>query len=157
GKDTAVGPSTGLGDWSPDGTRYAYLTDAGISVVDTSNGTSSKLPDFPGLSGLSWSRGNQLLLSTPSGLYLYNLGDAAGPRNLLDGAFRQPSWAPAGGHFSFKRGTQAWVGKVTAQAGSGTASSAGSGLDDLINGFMTARTNLQGDQATTYLDAAGKD
>ncbi|HKF19850.1 MAG TPA: Ig-like domain-containing protein, partial [Candidatus Dormibacteraeota bacterium] len=157
GKDTAVGSSTGLGDWSPDGTRYAYLTDAGISVVDTLTGTSSKLLDFPGLSGLSWSRGNQLLLSTSSVLYIYNPGDSAGPRNLMDGEFRQPSWAPAGGHFSFKRGTQALVGKVTAQAGSGTASSAGSGLDDLINGFMTARINLQGDQATTNLDAAGKD
>ena len=157
GKDTAVGPSTGMGDWSPDGTRYAYQTDAGISVVDSSSGSSSKLLDFPGLTGLAWSHGNQLLLSTSSGLYIYAPGDAAGARKLQEGEFRQPSWAPAGGHFSFKRGTDAWVGRLTAQGGTGTSTSSGTGQDDVVNGFMAARMNLQAGQAANYLDAAGKD
>jgi hypothetical protein len=157
GKDTAVGPSTGMGDWSSDGTRYAYQTDAGISVADGSSGSSSKLLDFPGLTGLAWSHGSQLLLSTSSALYVYTPGDSAGARKLMDGEFRQPSWAPAGGHFSFKRGTDAWVGKLTGQGGTGTASPSGTGQDDVVNGFMAARMNLQADQAMTYLDAAGKD
>ena len=158
GKDTQVGPSTGLGDWSPDGTRYAYPTDAGIWVVDTSNGTSSKLLGFPGLTGLAWSHGSQLLLTTSSALYIYNPGDAAGASKLAgDGDFRQPSWAPAGGHFSFKRASDVWVGKLASQGGAGTASSSGTGQDDVINGFMAARMNQQADQATAYLDAAGKE
>ncbi|HKA09602.1 MAG TPA: Ig-like domain-containing protein [Candidatus Dormibacteraeota bacterium] len=156
-RDTAVGPSTGLGDWSPDGTRYAYVTDAGISVVDTSTASSSKLLDFPGLTGLAWSRGNQLLLTTSSALYLYTPGDPGGAKKQADGDFRQPSWAPAGGHFSFKRGSDVWVGRMAAQGGSGTAAVSGAGQDELVNAFMAARLNLSADQAGTYLDAAGKE
>lgn len=156
-RDTALGPSTGLGDWSPDGARYAYLTEAGISVVDTSTASTSKLLDFPGLTGLAWSRGNQLLLTTSSGLYLYTPGDPGGAKKQADGEFRQPSWAPAGGHFSFKRGTDVWVGRMAAQSGTGTAAVSGAGQDELVNAFMAARINLSADQAGTYLDAAGKD
>lgn len=159
GKDSAIGPSAGMGDWSPDGTKYAYPTDAGISAADTSSGSSSKLLDFQGLTGLSWSHGNQLLLSTSSALYLYTPGDAAGARKLAADQFDKPSWAPStGGHFSFRRGTDLWVGKVSGvPTGIGPPATASSMQDDVVNGFMAARQNQQADQAATYLDASGKD
>jgi len=162
GKDSAVGPSAGLGDWSPDGTKYAYQTDAGVFVADTSSATSSRLLEFPGLTGLSWSHGNQLLLSTSSALSLYTPGDPAGARKLAADQFeraRAPSWAPtAGGYFAFRRGGELWIGKVSgAQLSIGPPGTAGPNQDDVVNGFMTARQNQQADQAGAYLDQAGKD
>lgn len=159
GKDSTIGPSAGMGDWSPDGTKYAYPTDAGISAADTSSGSSSRLLDLQGLTGLSWSHGNQLLLSTSSALYLYTPGDAAGARKVAADQFDKPSWAPStGGYFSFRRGTDLWVAKVSGvQAGIGPPATASSMQDDVVNGFMAARQNQQADQAASYLDASGKE
>lgn len=160
-RESVVGPASGLGDWSSDGTRYAYPTDAGVYVADTASGSSSKLVDLAGVSGVAWSRSssNQLLLSTSSALYLYSQGDSAGMRKS-DGAFGQPSWSPGGGgSFSFRRSAEVWVSKVVGPPGGGTAGTPGSGSSqaDVVTGFMTARKNGQSDLAMSYLDAAGKD
>ena len=161
-RESVVGPASGLGDWSPDGTRYSYPADTGVYVADTASGSPSKLVDLAGVSGVAWSRGssNQLLLSTSSALYLYSQGDSAGTRKLSDGAFGQPSWSPGGGgSFSFRRSGEVWVSKVVGPLGSGTASTPGSGSSqaDVVNGFMAARKNGQADLAMSYLDAAGKE
>ena len=153
-KDQLIGPSTGMGEWSTDG-RYAYQADAGVFVVDGTTGASSKILDFPGLAGLTWSRTGQMLLSTSSAVYLYTPGDVSGAKKLSDGTYGQPEWAPSGGYFSFRRGTDLWVARVLGAptgAGSGPTSTI---QDDAVNGFMTARKNGQVDQATAYLDASG--
>lgn len=161
-RDTVVGPASGLGDWSSDGTKYAYPTDAAVHVADTATGSSSRLADLAGVGGVAWSRStnNQLLLSTSSALYLYSQGDPAGTRKLSAGAFGQPSWSPGGGgYFSFRRSAEVWVSKVVGPLGGGTSSTPGSGSsqDDVVNGFIAARKNGQSDLAMSYLDAAGKD
>lgn len=163
GRDTLLGPAVGLGDWSPDsqGRRYAYTTDAGVSVADTGAGTTSKLIDLPGVTGISWSAGNQLLLSTASALYLatYTDGSPAAAHKLQDGTFAQPEWAPAGaGVFSFRRANEVWVARVQGAVAGGpiTVATPGISQDDLVSGFMNARKGQLSDQALSFLDQAGQ-
>jgi Bacterial Ig-like domain len=162
GKDTLLGPSTGLGEWSTEDRHYAFPTETGVSVADAVGGGISPLLDLAGVTGISWSAGNQLLLATAGALYLANYADGhPTPRKLQDGTFAQPDWAPAGpaGQFSFRRSGEVWVARVQGAVSGGAIPpiTAGMSQDDLVNAFMTARKNQQGDQALSFLDAAGKD
>jgi hypothetical protein len=160
--DTLIGPATALGEWSPDGRHYAYLTDAGVAVADTAAGTSAKLLDLPGVTGLSWSAGNQLLLATSTALYLatYTDGSAVVPHKVQDGTFAQPDWAPAAatGQFSFRRGNEVWVARVQGAIAGGpiTAATPDISQDQLIGAFMSARKNLLANDALAFLDQAGQ-
>ncbi|HKF77105.1 MAG TPA: Ig-like domain-containing protein, partial [Candidatus Dormibacteraeota bacterium] len=158
GRDVVVGPATGLGDWSPDGHQYAYPTETGVTVADTTTGAGAKLFDLAGVTGLSWSRGNQVLASTAGSLYLYNASDGIGLRKLADGSYGGPEWAPdRSGTFAYRQAGQVWVARLVG-ALAGTASpAAGPSQDDLVNAFMAARKNQLSDQAMSYLDSAGKD
>lgn len=157
GKDVAVGPASGLGDWSSDGHQYAYPTETSVMVADVTTGASAKLFDLAGVTGLSWSRGNQLLASTAASLYVYNASDGTGLRKLADGSYASPEWAPDGsGTFAYRQAGQVWVARLTG-ALAGTAPAAGLSQDDLVNAFMTARKNLLPDRAMSFLDSAGKD
>ena len=166
GADTAIGPATGLGGWSPDGHHYAYPTDAGVSVADPATGATARLVDLPGVTGLSWSRGQQLLVSAAGVLYLvdYAASGPATPQRMTtaqEGTFGTPDWAPNGsGQFSFVRGSDVWVARVQgAVAGPGPITPVTPGVtqDDIVNSFMTARQNGLTDQALSFLDAAGRD
>jgi Bacterial Ig-like domain len=163
GRDTLLGPAAGLGRWSTDGRHYAYATDSGVSVADAGAATASPFVDLPGVTGLSWSPGSQLLLSTSGSLYLATYTDAgrATPHRLQDAVFAQPDWAPSGapGTFSFRRGGEVWVARVQGALAGGPITPVTPGItqEDLVNAFMTARKNQLGDQALGFLDAAGRD
>ncbi|HSR24687.1 MAG TPA: Ig-like domain-containing protein, partial [Candidatus Eisenbacteria bacterium] len=160
---TVLGAGGGLGDWSPDGRHYAFPTEAGVSLADAAAASAGPLLELAGVTGISWSARGQLLLATASALYLANYADGGhpAPRRLQDGTFAQPDWAPAGtaGQFSFRRSGEVWVARVQGAlpGGSITPVTQGIGQDDLVNGFMAARKNQLGDQALSFLDAAGRD
>jgi hypothetical protein len=149
--DKVVGPAGGLGDWSPDGRRYAYITESGVAVTD---GSSSKtVASLAGVSGIAWSPVNgQLLLGGSSFLQIVPADGSDGPRKLADGAFTQPTWSPTGTTFSFRRSGAAWVAQLT----SDRTAPAAQNVDDAVKAFMTARKAQQQDQASSYLDSAGK-
>lgn len=159
GRDTQVGPAPNLGDWSPDDHHYAYPTDAGASAADAVTGSTGRLVELPGVTGLTWSPGNQLLLSTTSALYLANYTDGSlvTAQKQQDGVFGQPEWAPSGsGQFSFRRNGSLWVATVRgALPGTITPATPNLSQDDLVTAFMNARKNQVGDP-TTFLDAAGQ-
>jgi hypothetical protein len=166
GRDTLIGAATGLGAWGPDGHHYAYTTDSGVSVADANDGSTARLVDLPGVSGLSWSRGQQLLLSAAGALYLADYGVASPTAQRLttsaqDGSFGMPDWAPNGsGQFSFHRGSDVWVARVQgAVAGPAviTPVTPGVSQEELVISFMTARQNALTEQALSFLDAAGRD
>jgi Bacterial Ig-like domain len=165
-RDTLVGPATALGGWGPDGHHYAYVTGAGVSVADAADGSTAALVSLPGATGVSWSRGEQLLMTAAGALYLadYGTGGPAAAHKLTsaqDGTFGSPDWAPNGsGQFSFVRGGDVWVAKLQgAVAGAPVITPATPNVnqDDLVNSFMTARKNALPDQALAFLDAAGRD
>ncbi|MDQ6744087.1 MAG: Ig-like domain-containing protein [Candidatus Dormibacteraeota bacterium] len=149
--DKVVGPAGGLGDWSPDGRRYAYITDSGVAVTD---GSSTKtVATVSGVSGLSWSPvSGQLLLGGSSALQIVPADGSDGPRKLGDGAFMQPAWSPTGTTFSFRRSGAVWVAQLSADRSTPAAQN----VDDAVKAFMTARKAQQQDQASSYLDSAGK-
>jgi hypothetical protein len=165
GRDTTIGPASALGGWSPDGQHYAYATTAGVSIANVSDGSTGALVALPGVTGLSWSRGQQLLVSAGGVLYLADYG-GSGPATAQrlstaqDGTFGAPDWAPNGsGQFSFIRGSDVWVARLQgAVAGAPAITPATSGVtqDDLVNSFMKARQNGLTDQALSFLDAAGR-
>jgi hypothetical protein len=165
GRDTTIGPASALGGWSPDGQHYAYVTAAGVSTANVAEGSSGALVALPGVTGLTWSRGQQLLLSAAGALYLADYGGsgAATAQPLAtgrDGAFAAPVWAPNGsGQFSFVRGSDVWVAKVQGAipgAPQITPVTPGVTQDDLVNSFMQARQKDLTDQAQSFLDAAGR-
>jgi hypothetical protein len=148
--DKLVGPAAGLGDWSPDGRRYAYPTESTVSVTD--GATTKALASVPGVSGVSWSRATDLLLlGGSSSLQVLSADGSDGPRKVADGAYSQPSWSPAGSTFAFQRGGAVWAAQLSLNRPTATQS-----VDDAVNAFMTARKANAGDQASSYLDAAGK-
>jgi hypothetical protein len=166
GKDTLVGPATALGSWAPDGHHYAYVTSAGVSVADANDGSTAKLVELSGVTGLSWSRGQQILLSAGGALYLVDYGSSttAPPSPLTtaqEGTFGTPDWAPNGsGQFSFRRGNDVWVAKVQGAAAGPpliTPVTPGVSQEDLVNSFMNYRKAGLVEAALTDLDAAGRD
>ena len=164
GRDTTVGPAIGLGAWGPDGHHYAYVTASGVSVADAYDGSTASLVSLAGVTGLSWSRGQQVLMSASSGLFMvdYGGGGPAVARSLsspTDPSFSMPDWAPNGsGQFSFHRGGDVWVAKVqNAVAGTPiTPVTPGVTQDALVESFMNARKNALTEQAMSFLDPAGQ-
>jgi hypothetical protein len=166
GKDTLTGPATALGGWGPDGHHYAYMTSAGVSIADANDGSAARLVDLPGVTGLSWSRGQQLLLSAGGALYLVDYGTSTTvpPSPLTtaqDGTFGAPDWAPNGsGQFSFRRGGDVWVAKVQGAAAGPpliTPVTPGVSQEDLVNSFMNYRKAGLIEAALTDLDPTGRD
>lgn len=165
-RDTLIGPATALGAWGPDGRHYAYLTGAGVSVADAGDASTLPFVALPGATSVSWSRGEQLLMTAAGSLYLadYGSGAPATAHRLTaaqDGTYTAVDWAPNGsGQFSFVRGGDAWVARIQgAVAGTPTITPATPNVnqDDLVNSFMNARKNGLADQALTFLDASGRD
>jgi len=155
--DTLVGPAGAAGAWQADGRRYTYATDGAVFATDGT--TTTKLLDVAGVTGLSWSRGGQLLLTTPAGIQLWN-GDGA-LKTLQPGSYSQPLWAP--GHdgtlaFRDRRDGSIWVASLQQRDLVAVATPAAVlSQDDLVAQFMAARKNQLGDQASTFLDSAGRD
>jgi hypothetical protein len=150
-KDTLVGPASVLGDWSPDGKMFSYATDQGVFSTD---GTApSKVLDDPGVTGLSWSHTNQLLIVTGSAVQLAG-ADGTQVRTLQVPQLAQPLWAPGGrGAFAYRRAGQEWVAQLpSAMIGPVSSATPGVTQDDLVSAFMAARKSLQSDQALAFLD-----
>jgi hypothetical protein len=70
---------------------------------------------------------------------------------VADGAYAEPSWSPSGSTFAFQRGGTVWAAQLNLNRPTATQT-----VDDAVNAFMTARKAQAGDQASAYLDAAGK-
>lgn len=150
GQDSIVGAASGLGSWSSDGSRYAYPTANGVSVT---GGGAISVPG--GATSVSWSSGNQLLITTTSKLWLAN-ADGSQLRQLASGSFSHATWSPANDQsFWFKRGGSVYVSSVTAVAGAQGAS-ASTPNAQLVSQFMTARQGQGGGDPSTFLDANGK-
>jgi hypothetical protein len=154
GRDTPVGPSSGLGGWSPDGTRYAYPTEAGVSVTDGA-GPSKVLLEMAGVSGVSLSSSSRggLLLATRDAVYVAN-ADGSGLHKLQSGSYETPIWGPSGRAFAFRRLGVEWVAQLDAQPVA--APSATASQDEVVDNFMAARKAQKPDQALTFLDAAAQ-
>jgi hypothetical protein len=153
-RDTLIGPAAALGDWLPDGRHYAYATDTGVWVTDGVSTT--RLVDDAGVTGLTWSHGNQVLLSTATGLQLMN-GDGSQLRTLESGSYAQPLWAPGGsGVLAFRSGGQVWTAKLPSSLITVTPVTPGLTQDDLVSAFMAAR-KAQFPDPESFLDEAGKD
>lgn len=148
GRDVLVGPATALGDWSPDGRRYAF---AGDAVYVTDGGQPVRIADVTGVTGIAWSRGDQLLLTTAASLSLVG-SDGGGLRKVGDVVVTQPAWAPTGNVVAYKRSGSAWTAQV-----SNAVSASGLSQDDLLQAFMKARQADDPDTAAGYLDPAGKE
>ncbi len=155
GRDAAQGPAAVLGDWSADGKRFAYATDASVLVTDGGASPPAKVLDLGAVNGIAWSHSDRLLLTSGAGLALVGT-DGSGLRRLDDQAgFSDPAWSPAGGQISFRRDGSVSVAALT--AASPTAATSFAGQDALVGAFMDARRSGSADQAAAFLDAAGRD
>jgi hypothetical protein len=150
GQDTDVGPASGLGAWSRDGSRYAYPAADGVYVTD-GTGQGTKLVSLPGAASVSWSAAtNQLLLTTPEAL-LVSDANGSGLRTLATGTFTQATWSPRGdASFWFRYQGSVWVATVLPPSGAATSA------EDLVNQFMMARRAGNAALASSFLDASGK-
>ncbi|MDQ6637174.1 MAG: Ig-like domain-containing protein [Candidatus Dormibacteraeota bacterium] len=148
GKDSVIGSATGLGDWSPDSSRYAYLDVDGAHISD--GHAAVLLTAATGLSGLSWSGGDDLLLAGSSGISLVH-ADGSELRLLAAGAYGQPDWAPGAGVFAFHRAGQLFTARVPS-----ARPAPASTQEDVLDAFLQARGAGNAEGANGYLDDAGK-
>jgi len=122
-------------------------------VAVTDGSSTRTVATVSGVSGVSWSPvSGQLLLGGSSALQIVAADGSDGLRKLADGAFTQPAWAPTGSTFSFRRSGTTWVAQLSAER----STPAPQNVDDAVKAFMTARKAQQQDQASGYLDSAGK-
>ncbi|MDQ6899868.1 MAG: Ig-like domain-containing protein [Candidatus Dormibacteraeota bacterium] len=148
GKDSVIGSATGLGDWSPDSSRYAYIDVDGAHISD--GHTATLLIAVPGLGGLSWSGGDDLLLAGSSGISLIH-ADGSELRLLSTGAYGQLDWAPGGGVFAFHRAGQLFTARVPS-----ARPAPASTQEEILEAFLQARAEGNAQSAASYLDDAGK-
>ena len=152
GKDVPVGPATALGGWSGDADRYAYVGGGAVQVTDMA-GNSSRLVSLGGVTGLSWSARDQILLATGSDLELVNAG-GGGLHQVAAGDFERPEWSPSGEQFAFQRDGAVWLAQLVGpQPSSSPAPSAG-GERDFVQSFLDAVTS--GAQTSGQLDQNGQ-
>lgn len=150
-----TGVSTQLGDsgatflgWSPDGTLLLYSTATGAVVSDLKGKAQATVPS----GDASWSRLDAILIGTDTDLSQVR-PDGSGLTRLSNGTYRAPTWAPNGSTFAFFRGGALWTATAPAMPPEPTA------LDQaatVVSAFMDARLKGQADQASTWLDASGK-
>lgn len=153
--DLQTGNSTQLGDsgatflgWSPDGSFLMYGTANGIVIADLKGKTQATLPS----GDPSWSRQDAVLIGTDTDLVQVR-PDGSGSMPLSNGTYRSPVWAPNSSSFAFFRGGALWAAAAPAMPPQPTA------LDQantVVTAFMDARLKGQADQASTWLDANGK-
>lgn len=106
-------------DWSPDGTRIAYVSglDGRISILelDDSDGISTRaLPAIHGATSVSWSPdGTRLAYSTGdewSGEPVEMFVAATDGSNITPiGQGHGPEWSPDGSRIAYRRGCEIWV------------------------------------------------
>lgn len=148
GRDSVIGRATGLGHWSPDSSRYAYLDTDGAHLSD--GRSTALLAATAGLSGVSWSGGDDLLLAGSGGLSLVH-ADGSDLRLLASGVYAQPDWAPGGGVFAFRRAGQLYTARVPSARPTPAPTQ-----EDILASFLQARSAGNADRAASYLDDAGK-
>jgi hypothetical protein len=151
GRDRPVQQAPALGAWAPkSSSQYAYPNQSSVVFVDPTAGTASRTLGAAGVTGISWSQDDQLLLAGPSGL---SIVPAAGgtPAKLSSDAITQPQWSPAANRLlSYDQDGGLWV----AQVSNGRPQYATQ--QDLVAAFMAARKAGATMQAMQFLDAAGE-
>jgi Bacterial Ig-like domain len=152
GKDQApLSGVSALGAFSSDGAHYAYPTDASVGLTDGGTSQTGHVSGA-GVTGLSWSKDDQLLLAEPNGLFMEPAG--GGTQAPLAGlVVSQPQWSPAAGRtLSYARSGWIYVAQVIS---SGQAQQSSS-QQDVANSFMTARQKGEQATASSLLDDSGQ-
>jgi hypothetical protein len=159
GRDQAWNqPASTFLAWAPDGRRAAYLAGDSILVGEplAAPAVRIRLTDLGGAPSpplwAAWSGRDQLLISMPGALWVVG-ADGIGLRKLANGDYEEPSWAPDGQAFGFRRSGALWTARISA----GAAPAAGSlaRADATLEDFMNARQAGKADAAAAYLDASG--
>lgn len=150
GKDRQVQRVQALGAWSPKApAQYGYPDQNSIVFADGVQGGTRTI-SAAGVTGISWSQDDQLLLSGPAGLLIV---PAAGgtPMPLSTDPITQPQWSPASDKsLSYDLGGALWVAQVSnGQQQLGTQ-------QDVVSAFMLARQRGQVMQAQSFLDGPGQ-
>ncbi len=134
--------------WSPSGAQLLYGSGTSTAVVDLQGGSVGTIP----AGDASWSGLDAIMLGSDTDLFEVH-PDGSNSTKLANGTYHGPDWAPDASAFTFFRGGSIWTATAPALPPLPSA------LDQaaaIVNSFMQARQNGQGDQASSYLDANGK-
>jgi hypothetical protein len=150
GQDQRVPDTSALGAFSPDGAHYAFASAQYVGLTD--NGATTTRPfSLAGVTGLSWSKDDQLLLTGPGGLLLQPVGGGAAAQ-LSSQAVSRPQWSPAAdGTLSYVKGGAIFVARVS----NGQQQQAAN-QEDVVNRFLAARQQGDAAGASSLLDAPGQ-
>jgi hypothetical protein len=154
--DTTTAKATPLGQanadfygWSPSGAQVLYSTDHGLVVSDLLGNSAGTLNGTEA----SWSSQDAILVGSDTDLYQVR-PDGSSLTKLANGTYHLPIWAPNGTSFVFVRGGVLWTASAPALPPPANVIDQAAAV---VNSFMQARLKGLADQATTYLDANGKD
>jgi hypothetical protein len=134
--------------WSPSGAQLLYSTDHGLVVSDVSGNSAGTLNGVEA----SWSSQDAILIGSDTEIYQVR-PDGSSPTKLANGTYHLPAWAPNGTAFAFFRGGALWAASAPALPPPPNVIDQAAAV---VNSFMQARLKGLADQATTYLDANGK-
>lgn len=107
GEKWRILPFGGIPDWSPDGTRLAFVIGTQIHVVNT-DGTGLQQLTFQGASFFpNWSPDGQLIVYDSNldseGFYIWIMhADGSGKQRLSEGVGRMPTWTADGSGITYK-------------------------------------------------------
>ncbi|GAC1506179.1 MAG: hypothetical protein NVS1B3_05510 [Candidatus Dormibacteraceae bacterium] len=134
--------------WSPSGAQLLYSSDQGLVVSDLLGNSAGTLSG----GAASWSSQDAILVGGDSDLYQAR-PDGSSLTKLANGTYHFPIWAPNGTAFVFFRGGARWAASAPALPPLPNVIDQAAAV---VNSFMQARLKGLADQATTYLDANGK-
>ena len=134
--------------WSPSGTQLLFASADRLVISDLQGTTVGML----GLGEASWSSQDAIVIGSDSDLYQVR-PDGTSETKLANGTFHAPAWAPNGTALAFFRGGALWTASAPLLPPQPSVMDMATAA---VNKFMQARLKGQGDEATLYLDANGK-
>ncbi len=149
GKSVQLGaPGATFAGWSAGSSYILYATASSVVVADQAGHNQATLPS----GDAAWSSQDAILLGTDVDLTQVR-PDGSALTRLSTGTYHSPAWAPNGASFTFVRGNGLWVASAPPLPAAPTPLDLASSA---VTSFMDSRVKGLGDQATTYLDASGK-
>ncbi len=148
-KSVQLGPAgAAFYGWSPGGAQLLYGGGGSTVIADLQGISAGTVP----AGEASWSAQDAILLGSDTDLYEVH-PDGSNSTKLANGTYHGPIWAPDASAFSFVRSGAIWTSTAPALPPEPSALEQAAAV---VNSFMQARQNGQGDQASAYLDANGK-